>query len=244
MAPVARRLSTWCGVVEPFQRKDSIQEEILELNAIIEKETKPPVILIGYSYGAWLGCLFAAAFPPLVRKLILVSCPPFDERDSATIMKTRLERLSASDRAEFNALQQQLHSPESGNTNVFFARLGTLFQKVDSYDPLLSEIEEIEPDFRIYEKIWAEAKELRRSGALIRSLNTISCPVTAFHGEWDPHPVQGAFTSLSLKIAECTGIIMKECGHTPWIERKARDQFFSLLKHEIQAVHSRYDARS
>ena len=59
--------------------------------------------------------------------------------------------------------------------------------------------------------------------------------ITALHGEWDPHPIGGAFDSLTRFIPHFRGIVLKECGHTPWIERRARDQFFDLLQKELQS---------
>jgi pimeloyl-ACP methyl ester carboxylesterase len=87
-------------------------------------------------------------------------------------------------------------------------------------------------NYEIYQKVWPEAKALRSSGALLQALQKVTCPITALHGEWDPHPIDGAFDSLTPLYS---GIVLKECGHTPWIERRARDQFFDLLQKELQS---------
>jgi len=65
-------------------------------------------------------------------------------------------------------------------------------------------------------------------------LEKITCPITAFQGELDPHPTEGAFDSLSRLTRDFKGIVLKECGHTPWIEKRAKGRFFDLLREEIR----------
>jgi pimeloyl-ACP methyl ester carboxylesterase len=231
MAPVATKIATYIGVVEPFQRSPSIDGELCDMKSIFEKEVSGPLVVVGYSYGAWVACLFAAQFPQLVRKLILIGCPPFEEKDAEVIMKTRLKRMNEKEQEELHSLRQQLQE-EGIDKNAVFANLASLFRKVDSYDPS-SETDELVCDYSLHAKIWEEAATLRHSGKLLNSLSGILCPVCALHGESDPHPAQAAFSILSQRVHSFRGIILQECGHTPWIEKKAYDRFFSLLKEEI-----------
>jgi pimeloyl-ACP methyl ester carboxylesterase len=233
MAPVAQRLSSFYGVLEPFQKKFSIDEELMVLKNILEKETLEPIVLIGHSFGAWMCCLFAAKFPSLVRKVILIGCPPFEERYVPSIMKTRLARMSPSEIDELNALKKQMTDPQTSAKQALFARFGDLFRKIDSFDPIEATEEEFLGDYTVFERIWKEAQELRRSGALIKCLEKITSPITAFQGELDPHPMDGVFNPLTRLTPGFKGIVLKECGHTPWIERRAKDRFFDLLQEEI-----------
>ena len=57
MAPVARRLGLGRGVLEPIQTADSLEGQIEELKKVLETSAAPPVVLAGYSWGAWLGWL-------------------------------------------------------------------------------------------------------------------------------------------------------------------------------------------
>lgn len=95
MAPVARELATQYGVLEPLQTKTTIQGQLEELAVILSEYASLPAILIGHSWGAMLSYLFAAHYPTLVKKLILVSSGVFEESYAASIMPTRLSRLSA-----------------------------------------------------------------------------------------------------------------------------------------------------
>src|SRR5512137_2939999 len=79
MAPVARELSAFRGILEPFQTATTIDQQVLELRSVLEEEAQVPVTLVGFSWGAFLSWMTAARYPSLVSKLILVSAPPFEE---------------------------------------------------------------------------------------------------------------------------------------------------------------------
>ena len=181
-----------------------------------------------------MSCLLAAHFPSLVRKIILIGCPPFEDRYVPFIMETRVSRMSPCEVEELNALKRQMNDPQISGKSALFARFGKLFRKIDSFDPIEATEEEFFCDYTIYETIWKEAQELRRSGALIKCLEKITCPITAFQGELDPHPTEGAFDSLSRLTRDFKGIVLKACGHTPWIEKRAKGRFFDLLREEIR----------
>jgi len=60
MAPVARELSSEMGVLEPLQTADSIDGQVEELKDVLETHGTPPLILVGFSWGAWLSFILAA----------------------------------------------------------------------------------------------------------------------------------------------------------------------------------------
>jgi pimeloyl-ACP methyl ester carboxylesterase len=93
IAPVARELSSKYGVLEPLQTTSSVYAQVRELRAVLTKEAKLPVVLIGYSWGAWLSIILAAKHPALVKKLILIGSGPFKQRYAAGISKLRLDRM-------------------------------------------------------------------------------------------------------------------------------------------------------
>src|SRR5438128_234023 len=91
---VARHLATGRGVLEPMQTAASVAGQVSELTTHIERQTDPPVILIGHSWGAWLAALVAAEHPDLVRKLILVGSGAFEEKYVPMLRARRMERHS------------------------------------------------------------------------------------------------------------------------------------------------------
>jgi pimeloyl-ACP methyl ester carboxylesterase len=76
MAPVARELAHDRGILEPLQTATSLEGQVEELRVTLASYTALPVVLIGFSWGAWLSYIVAARYPALVRKLLLVAAGP------------------------------------------------------------------------------------------------------------------------------------------------------------------------
>ena len=233
MAPVARELSSVGGVLEPLQTAATLEGQIQELRAVLEENGGLPLSLIGFSLGATLGYILAARYPALVKKLILVSGGPFEEKYAAGIMETRLNRLSRQAGSEVVSLMTALEDPATPDKDALFARLGRLMAKVDSYDPLSQESDILEYRYDIYKGVWPQAAELRRSGRLLELGERIRCPVVAIHGDYDPHPAAGVKEPLSRVLKDFRFILLANCGPYPWLERLARGEFYNILKKEL-----------
>jgi hypothetical protein len=52
MAPVARELSNSYGILKPIQTAATLQGQIDELKNALEIHGNPPMVLVGYSWGA------------------------------------------------------------------------------------------------------------------------------------------------------------------------------------------------
>lgn len=234
MAPVARELSSGWGVLEPLQTAGSLEGQIEELKTVLAKNAHLPLTLIGFSWGAWLCFIFAAKHPTFTKKLILIGSGPFEEKYAARIQETRLSRLSDEDRTEVKSLREVLDNPSAEDKSAAFARFGVLFSKADAYDPIIDESEVIDFDVDMFQNVWKEASELRRSGKLLELGKHIKFPVVAIHGDYDPHPAEGIQKPLSTILKSFRFILLKNCGHKPWIEKQARDRFYEILKEELR----------
>ncbi len=233
VAPVAREISTVKGILEPFQTEKTLGGQVEELRKILEEEGTPPVTLIGFSYGAYLSFLCAARYPVLIKKLILVGSPPFEERYAASVTKTRLSRLSHEDRAEANALLEEMKKPGTDKKNTILARLGALLARADAFDPVSLDDETINVQYDVFRGVWDEACRLRQDQTLIQMAGRIQCPVVAIHGDFDPHPAEGVKDPLDTVLTDFRFILLPKCGHRPWIERNASEAFYSALVREI-----------
>lgn len=236
MAPVARELASSQGVLEPIQTATSLEGQIKELSKALDTHASRPVTLIGFSWGAWLAFIVSARYPRLVAKLILVGSAPFQERYVASLQRTRRERFTAEERREFEALLQGLGDSTVGDSDSLLARLGALVMRADAYDPIVPGTEEsdrIAPRADVFQGVWSEAAELRRSGELLRLGKQIECPVVAIHGDYDPHPAEGVRRPLSAVLDTFRFVLLEKCGHKPWIERQARDAFYEVLREEL-----------
>jgi pimeloyl-ACP methyl ester carboxylesterase len=241
MQPMAIELSKNFGVLEPLQTKDSIEGQIQELKQILNGNLESSVTLIGYSWGAWLAWMFAARYPFLVQKLILVSGGPFEEKYVSEILKTRLSHLEEKEKAEAKNLIEIFNDKKQKANDESFSRFGELMSKADTYKKIESSNivnDEIKPNSEIYQKVWSEASELRKSGKLLEMGKLIKCPVVAIHGNYDPHPADGVKIPLSKILKNFKFILLPKCGHTPWVEKFAREKFFKILKNEIHTISS------
>ena len=229
-AGLAQGLGKRFGVLEPYQSKYSVSGQVEELRDFLLDKARLPASIVGWSWGAWLGYLLAAEYPELVKQLVLVCSGPFEESYAQSILKTRLERLENAERREVEDIQATMSLPGSGNQDALLARFGKLLSKADSFDPLPDTEEEIRVQADLHTSIWSEARELRADGSLLALGNRIRCPVAAIHGKDDPHPYQGVKEPLEGVLGDFTFILLARCGHAPWKERQAKEQFFLELE--------------
>lgn len=233
MAPIARELASDWGVLEPLQTKATLPEQITELKEVLGEYGDLPITLAGFSWGAWLCYLFAAQYPEMVNKLILISSGSFEKKYISDMQEIRMGRLSIEERKEVEHLMDILNNPSAEDKNSVFARFGELFSQADAFDPISLESEVIECQYDIFQSVWQEAEKLRRSGELLQLGREITCPVTAIHGDYDSHPAEGVQQPLSSVLKNFHFILLRNCGHKPWIERKALDEFWQVLRKEL-----------
>jgi pimeloyl-ACP methyl ester carboxylesterase len=220
-APVARTLAArGVASLEPLQAAVSIEGQLDELHDLLLARSEPPIVLVGWSWGAWLSLLFAVGHPSVVRKAVLVGSGPFEQRYAAGIRATRLSRLTEDERVEYG--RGELSS---------LARLSAM---ADAYDALPHADETLELQPAVHRLVSAEAAELRRSGVHLERVTGVSCPVVAIHGDHDPHPAEGVRAPLARVLDEFSFVLLARCGHEPWNERYARDRFFKILARECR----------
>jgi pimeloyl-ACP methyl ester carboxylesterase len=233
VAAIARELASLAGIIEPLQTKKTFEGQVQELREVLSYNADPPVVLVGHSWGAFLSFVVAARFPALVKKLVLVGAGPFEEKYAANIAPDRLGRLSEADRIEAFNLIDIIDGATAGDKDKSMARLSALFAKADTYAALPQKDEALGFREEINRKVWEEAKKLRTSGEILELGKKIKCPVLAIHGDYDPHLAEGVRGPLSRVLGDFRFILLEKCGHEPWLERYARDEFFRILRKEI-----------
>jgi pimeloyl-ACP methyl ester carboxylesterase len=233
LAPVARELAKAHGVLEPLQTASSLQGQVAELETVLRRDGHRPITLIGHSWGAMLSFILAAQCPSMVGRLILVGSGVFEQRYAERIARTRLSRLTEQERATVHSLSTSLADPDAPDKNAVFAQLGDILSRADSFDPLPSQSEAIECQYDVYRSVWKDAQELRRSGRLLAMGRGIRCPVLAIHGDYDPHPAEGIRDPLSSVLKDFRFILLKKCGHRPWLEKAAGHKFYRILEQEL-----------
>jgi pimeloyl-ACP methyl ester carboxylesterase len=233
MEAMAKNISRYRGVIEALQTRHSIESLLVELRGVLTRQGHPPVTLIGHSWGAWLSILFASKYPGQVKKLILVGSGPLEEKYASKVMETRLDRLDENDTARLNKLMHQINTAPERMKDRIFLEMADLLRKADAFQPDGEPYVNTDFDYRMFESVWAEAESMRSSGGLIRHAARLTCPVTAIHGVYDPHPVYGIKLPLEKTIKDFRLILLEKCGHEPWSEISAKDSFYATLENEL-----------
>ena len=233
MSPLSSELSELCGVIEPFQSAGTVDGQVEELKLILKSNADKPVTLIGHSWGAWLSVIFASENPDYVKKIILISSGPFDEDYAENINETRLSRLSKDDAEELNNLKAELNRPDAANKKDIFKKFGDLSSKGDYYKRINFNDDILDYQPAVFQTVMREALYLRKSGKLLRMAGRVNCPVVSIHGDYDPHPYKGVEETLSKVVKDFKFILLKDCGHYPWNEELAKENFFDILKNEL-----------
>lgn len=230
LAPLAREIARYRGVLEPIQTGDSVNGQVEELQEVLNSNAEVPAILVGFSWGALLSVITAARYPELVVKLVLVGSAVFEPQYAEGITAERLKRLSEQDRITVLELSQNLETGAQEKVSRIFR----LFLETDAYEPLPHyENTNSGFDYHIYRQVWSEAEKMRTGGELLKLASGIRCSVVAIHGNHDPHPAEGVREPLSRVLNDFKFVLLEKCGHDPTIEKYARDRFYAILKDEI-----------
>ena len=238
VACVARELSEIMGVVEPLQSEYSIGELIEELNKQIKGECDMPVTLIGHSWGAFLSLLYTEHYPAKVKQIVLVGSAPLIDEYVPLITERRLRNLSKEDGELFLNLLAKIDKPDNGNA---LRQLAELVDKSDNYQLIeigADKVDSFPVDNVMYARIWEEARAMRSSGELMERVKKVNKPIFIIQGENDPHPLEGVTEPLELAGVPFKYYVLPQCGHSPFKEKLAVKQFYSILRSVIEEKHS------
>lgn len=163
-------------------------------------------------------------------KLVLVSAAPFQQKYVPGMKETLLQRMSQEERDRYHQLRGLMVEDDD---EKWLREYGELVSRVSAYDMLEESGPDVEVLQDINQSVWSEADRMRRTGELLGLAEKIACPVAAIHGDYDHHPYQGVKEPLSRELDDFRFILLEKCGHYPWKERDAREEFFRVLREEI-----------
>ena len=230
MKPVAERLSEYFRVLEPFQRGSSdepltVARHVQDLQDVIETYCgNEEPLLVGHSWGAMLSLAWAAEHPTIPKALVLVGCGTFDTASRDRMNTLREQRMDESLRRRLQQLSQKYQNPD-----IRLAVMGGLYQQIDSVDLVEIENHLHRCDAAAHEQTWADIVRLQKESIYPAAFASIHCPVVMLHGNDDPHPGDMIRDSLSPYLPQLEYISWSHCGHYPWLEKTARDDFYRIL---------------
>ena len=237
MAPVARYLSGRFRALEPLQRASgltrlTVAQHIADLHNVLKQTRQTETIrLVGFSWGAMLALTYAARHYENIDRVILIGCGTFDEHSRQDYRDNMDINTTNDDRKRITKIEARLRAEKKQNKrDKLFGELGSIYSRIQSYkstgdcdDDILHFDEE---GFR---QTWADAISLQQQGIQPAEFANIRATVTMIHGDDDPHPGKMIYKSLVPFIRNLQYIGLPRCGHKPWTEHYAKDDFYKLL---------------
>jgi pimeloyl-ACP methyl ester carboxylesterase len=229
MAPIARELSDRYRIFEPLQRRSgdlplTVDRHINDLREVIDAccPVERPG-LVGSSWGAMLALAFGAAYPDVVGPLVLVGSGTYTVESSAEFHRLLDERITPEQSARLDAAASA-DDPDTALAEAA-AELDTPYSYNIAGTP--SDLEWV--DARGNRETNDDWNRRRAGGEFPGSSAPIQQPVLMIHGVVDPHPGLMIRDSLLPVLPRLEYVEVERCGHYPWRERYARDQFYEIL---------------
>lgn len=107
-----------------------------------------------------------------------------------------------------------------------------LTQSLYAFDPisLPTHGQPTEPlDARAHAETWEDMLRLQADGVYPAAFVRINSPVLMLHGAYDPHPGQMIRATVARYLPQLEYREWDRSGHSPWLERHVRDEFFAAL---------------
>ncbi len=236
MAGLARDMARSFQVLEPLQRPSGAEKltvalHVEDLHEVLKQRCPGErVSLVGHSWGAMLALAYAAKCPDGISLIALIGCGTFDKEARARMKITIEERLGGKVDERMAQLEREIPDRDKR-----LAAMGALIESVDSWDLLPLDCQAASCDARANEETWSDMMRLQAAHVYPQAFSTITCPVAMFHGKYDPHPGKMIRDSLKPYIPQLEYIEWERCGHYPWRESAAREEFLATLKTRLAA---------
>jgi pimeloyl-ACP methyl ester carboxylesterase len=171
-----------------------------------------------------LALALAATYPGSVSGLVLVGCGTFDSSSRVQLERTLRERVTPA-----IADRLRLASSRIADADVRLCVTARLLEPLYSCELSPHRDETLCYDSRGQREAWRDMLALQRNGTYPAAFARITEPVLMIHGDADPHPGPMIRDGLLPVLPQLEYVQLSRCGHYPWLERYARDEFFTAL---------------
>ncbi len=234
MGILARELSDSFRVLEPFQRgvgpeRLTVARHLADMHDFIEAHRAGKrLLLVAHSWGGMLTLAYAAAHPDVPSAIALVCCGTFNEATRAKMNEIIESRKVGEVKRQFQQMEQET------DPNKRMALMSKVMLKVQSYDLLpregKGESRRQAGTASFQREAWEDMVRLQNRGVYPAAFASIKAPVIMLHGTYDPHPGPMIYNCLKAYLPQLEYREWERCGHYPWLERHAREEFFVALK--------------
>ena len=246
-APIAQKLSyDGFTVIEPQQRDAetmhpnqdpaevfTVDQHVRDLHELIIAQCSTKPVILGESWGAMLALAYAANYSQIVGPLVLVGCGTFDQGTRTILKQTISDRIEQTPglKERFDCLETEIEDPQARMQQRI-----KLIEKIYNYAKLPeSEIDgyadyPVKIDPIAHKHTWADMLRLQEQGVYPAAFKAITSPVLMIHGAHDPHPGIETYELLKQYMPQMDYHELERCGHSPWVERYARTEFFSRIR--------------
>jgi pimeloyl-ACP methyl ester carboxylesterase len=179
-----------------------------------------------------LALTYAARHGERVARVALIGCGTFDRESRRVYAERMASRTNSDDARQLNRLRSALSiETNRAGRDELFGKCGKIATRIQAYAPLDAELAQADLRFdeRGHRETWHDALRLQDEGIQPAEFANITVRVAMLHGSYDPHPGRMIRDSLSAVVRDLEYHEFPECGHTPWIERHARDPFLAVL---------------
>jgi pimeloyl-ACP methyl ester carboxylesterase len=174
-----------------------------------------------------LALCYAAEYPSHVGPIVLVGCGTFSQAARNRMQATIEDRMDDDLRDQLRRMSTEFADPADR-----FIRTFKLTRHLFDFDPInpYPDKGESEPfDLDAHEETWNDMAKLQAEGTYPRAFGVIESPVLMLHGHYDPHPGNMIRNSLLRHLPQLEYQEWERCGHSPWIEKSAREAFFTAI---------------
>lgn len=194
------------------------QTHVEDLTAVLRERHEGPLTLVGYSWGAMLGALYAVEAAagragPAPARLVLINPAPMSR---AWRQEFEAEFARRQGGPEVAALREQLAASGLRESDPAAYRQRTFELSVAGYFAEPRRARDLTP-FRVTGRVQQSVWESLGEFDLIPALRGLRVPALVVHGRQDPIPLASAAA-----VAEALGadaVWLEDCGHVPYVEQ-------------------------
>ena len=119
-------------------------------------------------------------------------------------------------------------------TDEDMKKIPAMFEKSDNYCLEDRELHRADKtDSEMHNLVWSEAAKLRTDGKLLEVFQKINSKIYLIQGVYDPHPINGVVMPLQENNISCKTYVLDKCGHSPFMEKYASNEFYNILSEII-----------